>query len=79
MDEKDFIDKKEEFVKVLENYLINKNKEELFKNLEKFKNDPNFIDKELFKKIIEELHNYINELTDKEIKQRILLAKSYIY
>ncbi len=76
--EKDFIDKKEELADVLEEYLKTKNREALLTKIEKYKKDPDFMEKELFNNILNELTDYLDELSNKEIKQRILLIRSFI-
>lgn len=75
----DFIDKKEKLADLIEEYISEDEKEEeLTSYLEEIKSDDDFKDKELFQNIIGELENHLHELSRKELKQRVLLIRSFI-
>jgi len=76
--EEDFFDKKERFVSALENYLNDGDKEKLINKMNEFKEDEVLMSKELIKNINEEILKYLDELSRKDLKQRILLVKSYL-
>lgn len=68
----------EQLIKILEKFVNNEiNKEELLQNLNLIKKDESLLKEELIKQILEELENSIDEITRKEIKQRILMLKTY--
>lgn len=75
----DFIDKKEKLADMIENYISEKIKsEELNDFLEKLSADEDIKKKELLINIITELKQYLSELSRKELKQRILMIRSYL-
>ncbi|MCA9486830.1 MAG: hypothetical protein H6500_00825 [Candidatus Woesearchaeota archaeon] len=74
----EFKEKQEQFAELLENYLQDKEKKrELLNFVEKHEHDENFLSKELFLNIFAEIREVLSEMSDKEIKQRILMVKSY--
>lgn len=75
----DFIDKKEDFANLLESYLSDEGyRDELLDMISRLKADEDFKDIALFKNILNELEAYLDELSRKEIKQRILMIRSYM-
>lgn len=75
----DFIDKKEKFADMLEGYTVQTvNETELMNYLEELSSDDEIKGKELFMNIITELKKYLPELSKKELKQRVLLIRSYL-
>ncbi len=75
----DFVDKKEKLVGLLEDYLDDNEKEnELMQYINELSNDVDFVNKDLFRNIFEEIQKYLPELSKKEIKQRILMIRGYI-
>jgi histidyl-tRNA synthetase len=75
----DFIDKKEKLANLLEEYLSDvSKKEDLLNIVKEFKQDSDFAGKELFSNLFNELTNYLSELSSKELKQRILIIRSYM-
>ena len=75
----DFIDKKQKLAKLIEKYLENKqNEPELLKYIQELKKDDNFKNKQLFTNIFEEITKYLPELSNKELKQRILMINGFI-
>ena len=75
----DFIDKKEKLADLLERYNEDKSiLNELRDYAQDMKDDPDFTSRELFKKILTDIFLYINELSAKEIKQRVMMIRNYI-
>ena len=75
----DFIDKKEKLADILEEYLQDDaKKEELLDYTNQLLQDEEFKDKELIKNICLEINEYLTELSNRELKQRVLLIRSYI-
>lgn len=75
----DFIDKKENLANLIELYIIDKkNKDQLILKVNELFEDSDFKGKDLFENILDELNNFLDELSNKELKQRILLIRSYI-
>jgi len=75
----DFIDKKEKLADLIENYLLDSQKEkELLSYINELSVDEDFIGKDLFKNIFDELVRYLPDLSNKELKQRVLLIRGFI-
>jgi bacterioferritin (cytochrome b1) len=75
----DFIDKKELFADLIESYLVDsEKKEELKQRISEFKEDEDFKEKELFQSLFREIEEHIEELSRKDLKQRVLLIRSYL-
>ena len=75
----DFIDKKEQFADSLEAYVADSaKKEELLSLVNDFSFDQDFKGKELFMNIFSELKSSLDELSRRELKQRILMVRSFL-
>lgn len=75
----DFIDKKEELASLIEMYIENsENEAELMRYVSELKEDLDFANKELFNNIFSEFEKYLPELSNKELKQRVLMIKGYM-
>lgn len=75
----DFVDKKENFADLIEAYMEDSFKENELKSLiNELKSDDDFKGKDLFENLFNELERYLSELSRKELKQRVLLIRSYI-
>lgn len=75
----DFIDKKEKFADLIEAFIEDSSKEnELLNLIIELKVDGDFKGRDLFENLFNELSNHLNELSRKELKQRVLLIRSYI-
>ena len=75
----DFVDKKEEFANMLESFAKEElSKEDLLTKVNQLKEDEDINNISLFENIFEEILNSIDDLSNKEIKQRALLIRSYI-
>lgn len=75
----DFVDKKEKLADLLEQFLTNnENKDELISYSKELKQDADFKNKALFEGIFKDIELYLNELSRKELKQRILLIRSFM-
>lgn len=75
----DFIEKKEKLADLIEKYIENQeNKEELMQFIKELSENEDFKNKELFKNLFNELNQYLPELSRKELKQRVLLIRSYL-
>lgn len=75
----DFIEKKENFARLIEQYIENQDSEsELLNTIKELSQDDDFKNKDLFKNLFEELTKYLPELSRKELKQRVLLVRSYL-
>lgn len=78
--EQDFISKKQEVTRAFDNYINQEiSREEFISTISKYLQDPILSQVELFKKTIEEIIQYCDELSLKDIKQRKLMLESYIY
>ena len=74
----DFVDKKEKLADLIEEYIEDPNKEEkLYSFLHEIEQDEDFRGKDLFENLFKELKEYLGELSRKELKQRVLLIRSY--
>ncbi len=75
----DFIDKKEKLADLLEEFIENNQKEaELTSYIQELSKDIEFKGKELFGNLFQELIQYLPELSRKELKQRVLIIRSFI-
>jgi hypothetical protein len=75
----DFVDKKEDLSLLIEKYIEDKsNENELIMMINELSDDEDFKSKDLFRNIFNELKNSISELSNKELRQRVLMIKSYI-
>lgn len=75
----DFVDKKEEFADMLENFAKGEvSNQQLLEKVSQLQKDSDFKDKSLFENIFKELNSSLDELSNKEIKQRVLLIRSYV-
>ncbi len=75
----DLFDKKEKLADLIEEYTSDESKEsELIDYVKECYDDPDLKDIELFKNILGELDKYLKDLSRKELKQRVLLIRSYI-
>ncbi len=75
----DFVDKKEKLADLLEEYMANPDIEkELVDLVIVFAEDEDFKDKALFKSIFSDVMEYLHDLSRKEIKQRVLMIRSYL-
>ena len=75
----DLFDKKEKLADLIEEYTSDESKEsQLTDYVRECYDDPDFKDIELFRNILGELDKYLRELSRKELKQRVLLIRSYI-
>lgn len=76
----DFISKKQLVVESFNNYLTQEiSKEEFLDNINGFSQEHEFVQVDLFKSIFTEILQSIDELSNKELKQRKLMIESYIY
>lgn len=75
----DFVDKKERLADLIEEYMIDSSKEsELLSLINEFSNDEDFRGNTLFKNIFDELARFLGELSNKELKQRVLMIRTYM-
>lgn len=75
----DFIDKKENLADLIEGYMVDNQKEkELLEMVSELSSDDEFKNKDLFKGIFVDIIKYLSELSRKELKQRVLMIRSYI-
>lgn len=75
----DFVDKKEKIANLLEEYLEKKeNLEQIKKQINIYLNDEDFKEKELFTNIFYEINKDLENLTNKQIKQRISMIRTYL-
>lgn len=75
----DFVDKKEAFADLMEEYMVDSDKEaELVQMATELSLDPEFKDKDLFKGIFADVQKYLPELSRKELKQRVLMVRSFL-
>lgn len=69
---------KEKLIQSLEKFINQESsKEEILNNLNEIKINQELMNEELIKQIVLELLNSFDELSRKEIKQRILMLKTY--
>lgn len=74
----DIIDKKENLAQVIENYTVDEStKETLMSTISELNQDNEFKRVDLFSNILNELATSLNELSRRELKQRVLLIRSY--
>lgn len=75
----DFVDKKEEFADVLELFVAGQaSREDVLSRVETLELDDDFKGIALFENIFKELKNYLDDLSRKELKQRVLFIRSYL-
>lgn len=75
----DFVDKKEKFADLIEAYIEDSDKEkELLDYIATLKDDFDFRDKDLFQTFFDELTKFLPDLTRRELKQRVLMIRSFI-
>jgi len=75
----DFISKKNKLADMLETYIENKDSEaDLVGYVQELIEDIDFKTKDLFNNLLNELKNYLPELSRKELKQRVLIIRSFI-
>ncbi|MCA9496460.1 MAG: hypothetical protein KC589_05945 [Nanoarchaeota archaeon] len=73
-----FVDKKEKFAGLIEEYMVDSSKEnELLSLINDFLMDGDFSDKALFLNMFNELKTYLTSLSRKELKQRVLMIRSF--
>lgn len=76
----DFVEKKEKLADLIEEYLKDNEKEaELLTFVNELSNDYDFKDKELFLNIFDELQRFLPELSQKELKQRVLMIRGFTF
>lgn len=76
----DFVEKKEKLADLIEEYLKDNEKEaELLNFVNESSNDFDFKDKELFLNIFNELQKFLPELSQKELKQRVLMIRGFTF
>lgn len=70
--------KKEKLVSLIESYIADSSKaNELQYFVRELKMDVDFKGKDLFASIFHEFENHLKELTQRELKQRVLLIRSF--
>lgn len=70
--------KKNNLINILENHINQEStKEEVISFINSIKNDQDLLNEELIKQIINEFLTSFEELSRKDIKQRILMLKTY--
>lgn len=75
----DFNIKKEKLVTLIESYIQNNNNSEQLKSYAiSMRNDIDFRDKVLFTSICNEIEFHLSELSQRELKQRVLLIRSFM-
>lgn len=75
----DFIDKKEDFADMLELYVAGQaSGEDILSRVNSLKQDEDFKGRPLFENIFNELQEYLEDLSRKELKQRVLMIRSYL-
>ena len=73
-----FNEKKEQFMQILEKYIQEQsNKEELLAFVDKHEDDDDFLKKELFQNIFAEIKEYLDDISTKELKQRLNMLRTY--
>lgn len=74
-----FVDKKEKLADLIDGYIDDNSKsDELLKFVDELRYDEDFRDKELFRNIFREIREYLSELSVKELKQRVLMIRSFM-
>ncbi len=75
----DFIDKKEQLADLIENYIQDKEKKgELLSYINELSNEKEFSSRQLFSTIFLELNSHLEELKTKDLKQRMMMIRSFI-
>lgn len=75
----DFIDKKEEFADVLELFVAGQaSRGDVLSRVQTLELDDDFKGIPLFENIFKELKEYLDDLSRKELKQRVLFIRSYL-
>lgn len=75
----DFVDKKERLADLIEEYIEDREKEqELMQLMDELREDEDFKRKELFQNIFDELSKYLPDLSRRELKQRVLMIRTYL-
>ncbi|MFW6285874.1 MAG: hypothetical protein ACOC16_01760 [Nanoarchaeota archaeon] len=75
----DFIDKKEKFADLIEAFIENQDAQiELLNYVKLLEKDEDFKDKDLFLKIFDDIKTLLQDLSKRELKQRVLLIRSYL-
>lgn len=75
----DFIDKKEKIADLIEEYISNgENAPELVEYCTQMVVDGDFKNKDLFQSMLPEIVKYLPELSRKELKQRVLLIRTFM-
>lgn len=70
--------KKEKLVSLIESYIADTNKDyDLLYYVHELKKDVDFKGKDLFASIFHEFENHLKELSQRELKQRVLLIRSF--
>ncbi len=75
----DFVERKEKLASLIEEFMEDNSKQNtLLDFIKELKQNSDFSEKELFRNLFSELEKYLSELSRKELKQRVLLIRSYI-
>ena len=75
----DFIDKKEKLADLIEKYIENNSaKDELKTYVLELEKDPEFKDKQLFRSVFADVKTYLEQLSRKELKQRVMIIRSFL-
>ena len=75
----DFVYKKEKIADLMESYIEDKSlRDDLMLNIDDLLQDEDFKSKDLFNSIFNEIKTSLEELSNKELKQRILMIRSFI-
>lgn len=75
----DFVDKKEELADVLELFVAGQaSREDVLSRVQTLELDEEFKQIPLFENIFKELKEYLDDLSRKELKQRVLFIRSYL-
>ncbi|MCA9459202.1 MAG: hypothetical protein KC550_01495 [Nanoarchaeota archaeon] len=73
-----FIDKKEKLANLIEEYILDESKEnDLLYLIGELSMDSEFKSKDLFMNLFNELKIYLTSLSRKELKQRVLMIRSF--
>lgn len=73
-----FIDKKEKLANLIEEYILDESKEnDLLYFIGELSMDSEFKSKDLFMNLFNELKIYLTSLSRKELKQRVLMIRSF--
>jgi ATP adenylyltransferase/5',5'''-P-1,P-4-tetraphosphate phosphorylase II len=74
----DFVEKKEKLCELMEAYVEDPQRQpELLYFVKMLQEDRQFKDKDLFQNVFKELNQYLSDLSRRDIKQRILMIRSY--